>query len=54
MVFCLSYRTHGGSGLGVSMTEVLDMEPSDRDWYLERLGKQRQQEAAALRKNCRE
>jgi len=54
MVFCLSYRAHGGSGFGVSMAEVLDMEPSDRDWYLERLGRQRRQEAAALGRGRKE
>jgi len=54
MVFCLAYRTHGGSGLGASLTEVQDMAPSDRDWFLERLGQQRRDEAAAVSRARRE
>jgi hypothetical protein len=54
MVFCLSYRPHGGSGINASLTEVLDLASSDRDWFLERLGRQRREEAAAIKKGQKE
>jgi hypothetical protein len=33
---------------------VLDMTADDRDWFLERIGKQRREEAAAFRKGPKE
>jgi len=44
------WRQHGGSGLGVSVTEVLEMPTSDRDWFLERIGSQRGREAKEIEK----
>lgn len=49
-VFLLCWRQHGGSGLGLSMEEALDLTTQDRDWYLERIGKQRDAEAKAIAK----
>jgi hypothetical protein len=44
------WRQHGGSGLGVSMTEVLEMPTRDRDWFLDRIGQQRSREAKEIEK----
>jgi len=49
-VFQVCWRQHGGSGLGVSVTEVLEMPTSDRDWFLERIGSQRGREAKEIEK----
>ena len=46
----MCWRQHGGSGLGVSMAEVLEMSTSDRDWFLERIGRQRSREAKEIEK----
>ena len=46
----MCWRQHGGSGLGVSMTELLEMPTSDRDWFLERIGRQRGREAKEIEK----
>ena len=46
----MCWRQHGGSGLGVSVTEVLEMPTSDRDWFLERIGRQRSREAKEIEK----
>jgi len=39
---------HGGSGLRLSLTEVMELEWSRIRWFLERLGEQREEEARAL------
>jgi hypothetical protein len=52
-LFQLCWRQHGGSGLGVEMSEALEMTLSDRDWYLERIGEQRSREAKQLEKAAR-
>ncbi len=49
-VFQVCWRQHGGSGLGVSMAEVLEMPTSDRDWFIERIGEQRSREAKEIEK----
>jgi len=49
-VFQVCWRQHGGSGLGVSMAEVLDMPTADRDWFVERIGAQRSREAKEIEK----
>jgi len=49
-MFQLCWTQHGGSGLGCSVTEALDLQVGDRDWLLERVAAQREQEAQALRK----
>jgi hypothetical protein len=46
----MCWRQHGGSGLGLSMGEVLDMPTADRDWFLERIGQQRTREAKEIEK----
>jgi len=47
------WHPHGGSGLGLSMAEALDLEPSLRDWLLERSKRQRDEEADAINKASR-
>ncbi len=49
-MFQVCWRQHGGSGLGVTMAEVLEMPTSDRDWLIERIGQQRGREAKELEK----
>ena len=49
-MFAITWHQHGGSGAGVSWAEALDLAPSDRDWLLERIGKQRKREADEIRK----
>jgi hypothetical protein len=46
----LCWRQHGGSGLGASLDEVLEMTTTDRDWFLERIGQQRSREAKEIEK----
>jgi hypothetical protein len=46
----MTWHQHGGSGLGVTLTEVLDMSTKDRDFFLERIGEQRSREARELEK----
>ena len=49
-MFQVCWRQHGGSGLGVSMSEVLEMTISDRDWLIDRIGQQRSREAKEIEK----
>src|SRR5262245_45713171 len=48
-VFCLAWKSHGGSGLEISWSEVLDLKPAERDWLLKRVSDQRCREADAIR-----
>jgi hypothetical protein len=47
-VFQLLYTQHGGSGLHMTLTEVMELELDRFNWLLERLDEQRQREARAL------
>lgn len=47
-LFALCWRQHGGSGLGVTLAEGLDLPVGDRDWLVERVGEQRSREAREL------
>lgn len=47
-MFQVCWRQHGGSGLGVTLGEVLEMATSDRDWFLDRIGQQRGREAKEI------
>jgi len=47
-LFQLCWRQHGGSGLGMSMGEALEMTTADRDWFIERIGDQRSREAKEI------
>jgi len=49
-VFQLCWRQHGGSGLGATLDEALELEVGDRDWLLERIGDQRSREAKEIEK----
>ena len=46
----MCWRQHGGSGLGVTLDQVLDLPTSDRDWLIERIGQQRTREAKEIEK----
>jgi hypothetical protein len=52
-VFQLLYTQHGGSGLHMTLTEVMELELDRFNWLLERLDEQRQREAWALRQAAR-
>lgn len=47
--FHLSYHAHGGSGLGRTYTELLDMNADHIMRDLDRLEQQREAEATAIR-----
>ena len=46
----MGWRQHGGSGLGVTLDEVLELPTSDRDWLIERIGQRRGREAKEIEK----
>ena len=46
----MCWRQHGGSGLGFSLEEVLDLPVDEFEWFLERIAEQREKEARALEK----
>ena len=52
-LFQLCWRQHGGSGLGATLSEALDLPTGDRDWLLERIGQQREREARQIEKAAR-
>ena len=47
-VFQLIYHQHGGSGLSLTLPDVMDLDLDRMRWLLERLGEQRQKEAREL------
>lgn len=49
-MFAITWHQHGGSGLEASWSDALELEPSDRDWLLQRIAKQRKHEAEEIRK----
>src|SRR5437879_726605 len=49
-VFQLLYHQHGGSGLALTMTEIMELELDRMRWLLERLGEQREKEAHEMEK----
>ena len=46
----MCWRQHGGSGLGMSVAELMETPTSDRDWLLERIEQQRSREAKEIEK----
>ena len=52
-VFQLLYTQHGGSGLGLTLAEVMELEMSRIQWLLERLGEQRRKEAREIEQAAR-
>jgi hypothetical protein len=52
-MFSLCWHQHGGSGLGITVGEALDLAVGDRDWLLERVGDERQKEARQLERAAR-
>ncbi len=47
------YTQHGGSGLALSLSDVMDLELDRITWLLERLGEQRRKEAHEISKAAR-
>jgi hypothetical protein len=47
-IFQLLYRQHGGSGLSLSLEDVMELDLDRIRWLLERLGEQRDREAREL------
>lgn len=50
MLDALCYQAHGGSGYGFTRADVLDMDVREAQWLIERLGENRDAEAAAMKK----
>ena len=48
VVFQLLYTQHGGSGLNLTLDDVMDLELSRMFWLVERLGDQRRKEAREI------
>jgi hypothetical protein len=49
-LFQLCWRQHGGSGLGVTLGDALELPLGDRTWLLERIEEQRTREAREIEK----
>jgi hypothetical protein len=49
-MFVLTWRQHGGSGLGLTWHDALDLDLTDRTWLVERIQKQRRREAQEIKK----
>jgi len=47
-IFQLLYHQHGGSGLSLSLEDVMELDLDRIRWLLERLGEQRDKEAREL------
>ena len=52
-MFQICWQQHGGSGLGITVSEALDLPVQDRDWLLERIGSQRAREAREIEQAAR-
>jgi len=52
-VFQLLYTQHGGSGLHLTLSEVMELEMNRMQWLLERLGEQRKKEAHEIEQAAR-
>jgi hypothetical protein len=46
----LAYRQYGGSGLGLSYNDVLEMDLTEALWFLNKLKEVREHEAETLSK----
>ena len=51
--FQLLYHQHGGSGLNLSLADVMELDLDRIRWLLERLGEQREKEARELEQAAR-
>jgi hypothetical protein len=52
-MFQICWHQHGGSGLGITFGEALELPVQDRDWLLERIGSQRTREAHEIEQAAR-
>jgi hypothetical protein len=52
-VFQLLYTQHGGSGLNLTLDDVMDLELDRIFWLVERLGDQRRKEAREIEQAAR-
>jgi hypothetical protein len=53
VIFQLCWTQHGGSGLGWTRSEALELDLNELTWWLERISDQRVQEARAIEKASR-
>jgi hypothetical protein len=53
VIFQLCWTQHGGSGLGWTRSEALELDLGELSWWLERISDQRAQEARAIEKASR-
>ncbi|WP_342381896.1 hypothetical protein NVS55_08210 [Myxococcus stipitatus] len=49
-LFQVCWQQHGGAGLAVTLHDALELPTTDRDWLIERIGRQRAREAKELEK----
>lgn len=49
-LFQLLWRQHGGSGLAIGEQAALEMSVADRDWFVQRIRDQREEEAKEIEK----
>ena len=52
-IFALSWCQHGGSGLGWTRTEIMNLDIHEFRWLLDRVASQRAREARELRRAFR-
>ena len=52
-MFLLCWHQHGGSGLNVAYSDVLEMSVAERNWWLQRVAEQRDAEGQALSEAAR-
>jgi hypothetical protein len=52
-IFQLLYHQHGGSGLTLTLDDVMDLDLDRIRWLLQRLGEQREKEARELENAAR-
>jgi hypothetical protein len=49
-LFAATYRSHGGSGSNLTLTEAFELDWSRMEWWYEQVEEYRKQEAAAIRR----
>ena len=51
--FQVLWHVHGGSGINMTRDEYLELTIAQRDWLLERIAKQREDEANEIRRSAK-
>lgn len=52
-IFDLLYKQHGGSGLSLTLAEILDLEYDRMMWFHDRLADAREEDAKAIKNAAR-